>query len=241
MPGVVVRRAKEGERDAIEASYARAAARKHGWLVRPRAFWDRRFASDRRTWLVAARGAEIAGHVAWTLDQRVPHASVRLVVDELCASDDDAKRALLGAIGATRDQVHDVHLETDARNPIAHALLDADRARFGDSEVEHPLGSVVGGPMVRVTDVRRAVAARARDASAPFAIDVDGARVDVGDQDADAAGVVATDRATLGAILFGGLSVRDACALGLARGAPEAVARADAAFASPPFFALDPF
>jgi predicted acetyltransferase len=232
-PGVTIRPAARGpaDRPSIEAAYGRMAARTSGWLVRPRAFWDALFADERRTWMLATRGAHVAGYVAWSVSQPESHAATRMTIHELAADDDAARRALLGAAGALRDQVAEVLLETDAKDPIDRALVDADRSRFGDAAVEHALGDIVGGPMVKVLDVARALAARGIDAG--FAVD-DGARITL-------AGV-AFDHAAVGAVLFGGLEVADAVRLGWARAADAAdVAKAQALFAHPPFFALDPF
>jgi predicted acetyltransferase len=220
-----------GDRSAIEAAYGLAAARTSGWLVRPRAFWDGLFSDERRTWMLATRGAHVAGYVAWSVSQPEAHAATRMTIHELAVDDDAARRALFAAAGALRDQVAEIRLETDAKDPLDRALVDADRSRFGDAAVEHALGEIVGGPMVRVLDVTRALAARGIDA--PFAVD-DGARITL-------AGV-AFDHAAVGAVLFGGLDVADAVRLGWARAAdPADVPKAQALFAHAPFFALDPF
>ena len=52
---------------------------------------------------------------------------------------------------------------------------------------------------------------------------------------------LAIDRAGLAAILYGGTSARDAARLGWAQGDDATLTRADALFASPPFFALDAY
>jgi predicted acetyltransferase len=243
-PGITTRRAS-GDRDAIEAAYARAAARTTGWLVRPKALWDRALADERRAWIVAERGERtgaIAGYVTWSLVQREAHAATRLAVHELCADDDATRRALFGAISAMRDQVIEVEMETDARDPLPRALVDADRARFGDAKVEHALGAIVGGPMVRVTDVARAIATRGIAPGPELSVAIDGTAFPLGAGPASGPPAIATDRSTFGALLFGGLSVTDACALGMAHAADDrARALADAALAHPPFFALDTF
>ena len=48
-------------------------------------------------------------------------------------------------------------------------------------------------------------------------------------------------RATLGMILYGGVSSREAASLGQAQADPSTLARAYALFATPPFFALDTY
>ncbi len=166
-PGVTLRAvradpsAPAADRTAIVNAYARAAGRAHGWLVRPVPLWEHYFANERRVWILATQGRRVSGYVCWSLTQSEAHAITRLVVHELVADDAATRRALLGAVGAQRDQVGEVELETDAHDPLDRALLDADRTRFGSSEVEHVLGAVTGGPMVRLVDVTRGLTARA--------------------------------------------------------------------------------
>jgi predicted acetyltransferase len=250
-PGVEVRAAGrgEGDRASIESVYARAASRSHGWLARPRALWDRRFADERTTWLLATREGGVVGYVAWSLEQAEDHAATRLFVRELACDDDGARRALLGAVGAMRDQVHEVQLDLDARDPLDRALVDADRARFGDARVEHALGTVVGGPMVRLVDAAHAIEARgfagegaidlALDGREPVGVEVRNGRATV----VPAAGRprLAIDRASFGAVLYGGLAPTDAARLGWARADAGTLSLADALFASPPFHSPDPF
>jgi predicted acetyltransferase len=255
-PGVTTRavrfnaEAPAADRTAIVNAYARAAARSHGWMVRPTALWDRFFANERRVWILASRGRRVSGYVCWSLAQAEGHMPTRLTVHELAADDDATRRALLGAIGAQRDQVHEVEIDLDARDPLDRALVDADRARFGTADVEHPIGLVTAGPMVRLVDVTRALTARTYaadgaidlviDERPPLHVSVAGgkAKLSVPRQ---ARAPLAIDRAGLAALLYGGLSASDAARLGWARGEEATVARADAIFASPPFFTLDAY
>jgi predicted acetyltransferase len=241
---------REGDRDGIVHGYTRAAAASHGWLARPEALWDRAFADERRTWLVAHRGKRAVGHVAWSLAQSEAHAETRLRVHELVADDDEARRALLGAVGAQRDQVSVVELDVDAADPIDRALLDADRGRSGTESLEHPLGELAGGPMLRLVDVARAVAARRYPQDGALDVVIDGrpalhvaivrgrAKVTVADR---ARSPLVVTRTALGAILYGGLSPSDAARIGWARADEATLGRADALLATRPFFSLDPF
>ncbi len=252
--GITLRRANARTRGvahdhtAIVNAYGRAAARTHGWLVRPEALWNRAFSDERRVWTLAFQGRKVTGYVVWSLDQAEPHAVVRLLVHEVATDDDATRRALLGAVGAQRDQVAEVEMEVDARDPIDRALLDVDRARFGTREVEHTLGIVAGGPMVRLVDTARGITSRAylADGSIDLAIDErPPLHVVVNEGRAKlsvprfARAPVRVERAALAAVLYGGLSMSDAVRLGWARGEEASIARADALFASPPFFALD--
>src|SRR5262249_39869788 len=146
------------------------------------------------------------GYIAWSLVQPQAHAATRLVVHELAADDDHAWRALLGAVGAMRDQVHEVEIEVDLNDSIDRALVDPDRARFGDADVEHAIRPIVAGPLVRVTDPERALGARG--IHTPWRIDPSGAVTLLG---------VTIAREALGAVLFGGLALDAACRVGWAR------------------------
>jgi predicted acetyltransferase len=220
-----VRAATAADAPAIEALWESAARRGVGALARPPSLWVRLHLDERRVTLMAERG-----YVAWELVQTEPHAETRMLVHELVAEDDATARALLGAIGAQAGQVREVEMDRPWDDPLALALTDADRTRNGTAYVEHALGTVVAGPMLRVIDVRRAIDARAIDA--PLTIEVGGARFDV----RGGGPVLRTDRATLAQILFGGMRPSDARRLGRAEGdAP------DAPFALPAFFNPDPF
>ncbi|HEY2510906.1 MAG TPA: GNAT family N-acetyltransferase [Polyangiaceae bacterium] len=250
--GVAVRGANRSDREAIVAAYTRAAARGHGWMDRPTALWDRRFANERRVWMIASRGERVTGYVSWALAQAESHTLTRLVVRDLAADDDASRRALLAMVGAQRDQVAEVELEIDARDPLDRALVDLDRGRFGTEAVEHPLGTLVGGPMVRLVDVARGLTARRYASSGAVDMVIDGLAIRLTvPPDANGQGVVtapgtltgplAIGRAPLAAVLYGGLSVADAARLGWAQGDDATLARADALFASPPFFTLDAY
>ena len=124
-----------------------------------------------------------------------------------------------------------------------------ERLRVGERD-EHVLGTVSGGPMVRLVDVARALTVRTytNDGAIDLVIEgrpplhlavVDGkGKLSVPRQ---ARAPLTIDRAPLAAVLFGGLSATDAARLGWAKGDEATLARADALFASPPFFALDAY
>jgi predicted acetyltransferase len=260
-PGILLRSvdadggAPTRDRAAIVNAHTRAAARSHGWVLRPAALWDHYFADERRVWVLAAREGKknaVCGYVCWTLAQNENHAATRMIVRELAADDDATRRALLGAVGAQRDQVAEVELDIDASDPLDRALLDADRARFGTPDVEHMLGALSGGPMVRLVDVARGLAARKYASDGAIDLVVDGGAplrlvVARGKAQVSAArrsqgrAPLAIDRAGLAALLYGGTWAREAARLGWARGEDATLARAEALFASPPFFALDAY
>lgn len=259
-----VRRPRGEDREAIRAAYARAGAKASGWLTRSEAFWDRQLARERRHFLVAERpareGGGISGYTSFELHQEEPHAATLLVVDEIAADDDVTRLALVGALAALRDQVAYIELEVDAADPIELGLVDSDGGRFGTDRVEHDLGAVVGGPMVRVEDVPRAIEARgyACDGSLDVVVHApEGGATGPGDEIAvsvrvvegraevsaarGASAALRTTRATLATLLYGGLRPSDAARLGLADADSRTLVRADAIFAMPPMLPVDPF
>jgi predicted acetyltransferase len=212
--------------------------------VRTEALWDRIFARERRQLLVCEDG-----YVAFAFEQEEAHAPTIAVVEELAAATDDARRVLFGALGALRDQVSEVVIEVDANDPIEHALLDADRRRFGTDAVEHALGEIVAGPMVRIEDVHRAIEARGYAADGSFdvvvadeiamSVRVDGGRAEVGA--ARGTSALRAGRASLAAIFYGGLRPSDAARLGLVDADERTLARIDAIVAMPAVAPIDAF
>ncbi len=248
-PGVV-RAANAGDRAGIAAAYENSARGRSGWLVRPDRLWEKRLLDERLRWFVLDRQGTVAGYVSWTLRQEEPHAETRLEVGDLVAEDEPARRRLLALIGAQRDQVNEVTLEVDADDPIDRALIDMDLARHGTARVEHAVGTLVAGPMLRLLDVQAAIEARgypvdggiefALDGAPPQRIEVKGGRAKL--VSSRGGPLVRVDRLSLGAVLYGGLAASHAARIGwLACDSPSTLRLADDLFAHPPYFALDPF
>ena len=246
----LVGRASGEDRAALEKLYLRVASRSTGWLLRTPLHWERLLLRERRQVLVARRKSRAAGYVAFEIVQAEPHAETRLVVDELVWDDDEARRALWGALGAMRDQVAEIDVEVADDDPIAFALLDADRRRHGTEAVEHAVGEVIVGPMVRLVDPARAVVARGY-LGPPASFDValaSGPTLGVAVADGKASLVKPKGRAvvratpeSLAALLYGGLRLEGAVALGLAEAPSEVVSRVSPALALAPMFPVDPF
>jgi predicted acetyltransferase len=216
----------------VIALYERAAARHTGWLVRPPALWERRLLDERRSWHMVD-----GGYVCWSLVQSEAHARIRMIVHDLVADDDGARRRLLALIGAQRDQVHEVEMMVADEDPLAFALQDADRDRHGTEEVEHEIGQVMTGPMVRILDLPRAVLSRGYFGDGAIAIE--SVAIDVRQGRAHpTASAPRVDLAAPASVLFGGMSVRAAAALGLATGD---LATAERVLSLPSYFPLDPF
>jgi predicted acetyltransferase len=250
-----VRSAKGDDRDAIVRAYLRNAAQVSGWLVRPDTLWERLFTRERRQHLVVpAANGELAGYVAFDITQDAFHEPTTLTVGEVIADDDATRHALLGALGAMRDQVTEIVLEVAADDPIELAFIDSDRHRFGTAEVEHPLGTIVGGPMVRIEDVARAVEARGYASAGSTAFDLvvreeaDEVAISVTIEDgrataaaAKGGGAIRTSRRGLAAILYGGTGLGDAVRLGWAEADARVRSRAEVALAMAPLVPIDPF
>jgi predicted acetyltransferase len=208
-------------RRRVEDLWQHAARACTGALERPTALWDHKWLDERRVTLMTDEG-----YIAWELIQSEAHAEARLHVHELVATSDAARRALVGVLGAQEDHVSEIELAVPLDDPLVLALMDPDRRRFGTLEVEHCTGMVVGGPMIRLCSIERALEARTVDAS--FAIE--------GTFYEEGGPLVTTDRKTLGALLFGGWKLSEAIRLGLAESdAPERV------LAHPRWFSPDPF
>ncbi|HEY8042401.1 MAG TPA: GNAT family N-acetyltransferase [Polyangiaceae bacterium] len=243
------RPATGGDRAALGACWAAAGARHTGVLARTERAWDARLLDERRTWIVVEGDAGVEGYVVWTVAQTEPHAETRLFVRELVARTVAAERSLWAVVGAQRDQISEVRADVAADDPLDRALVDADRARFGDAEVEHTIGEVASGPMVRVVDAARALEARGWLAEGSLRLELDGATVELsvaaGRATVSAAEGqvdVKLDARALAAVAFGALPPSQAERLGwLSARDARALARADALFALPPYFSPDPF
>ncbi|MBX3206799.1 MAG: GNAT family N-acetyltransferase [Labilithrix sp.] len=261
-----VRGVRSGDDRTLRRLHERAAERATGWITRPKRFWEMLLARERRMTLVCdeargrSRGGALArGYVAFTISQAQLHAETRIEVDELVAEDDEARRALLGALAAMRDQAAEIVLEIAETDPLERALVDPDGRRSGTEAVEHALGEIVGGPMVRIEDVPRALAARGYAGSGAFDVvvraeggdEADGIAVGVRVRDGRAEvgpargprarGALQTTRAGLAAIFYGALSATDAVALGLADADPRVASRVDAIARLPALAPVDTF
>lgn len=241
---------------AIDAAYARAARLSSGMLVRSRARWEALLADERTTWLALEEGGEPRGWVAYAWDQPELHGRARIVVRELVAERPDVRLALLDRLGALGDQADDVALTVAHGDPLLHAFVDAPGARRGVADLEHPLGRIGAGPMVRLAGPpARALAARGwaadgeltlrvRAADGPpstLALRVRAGRAEVAAGEPGAAAVELRS-ADLAAVVAAGPTVAELVALGRARSDdPALVGRADAMLSGPRFSCLDPF
>lgn len=286
-----VRAAGGADRSSMRELHARAASRASGWTTRSKRFWEAFLAREDRIFLVCNReptapgkkkkkkdktaktkpaassaAQPISGYVAFELVQEYDHGETTLHVQELVADDDASRLALLGALSTLRDQVSEVTIEIAEDDPLERALVDSDRRRFGTPAVEHGLGEIVGGPMVRLEDVARAIEARGYTNRLERTVDFDVLVRDEEQEEESALGVtidkngraevgparggpgLELPRSSLGSILYGGLGVRDAFRLGLTSIAANSesqrdlvLERLDAVMRLPPLTPIDAF
>jgi predicted acetyltransferase len=258
--GLGARPATGADRDAMKTCWKEAAARHSGMLERSERLWEARWTDERSTWLVVEGAAGVEGFLSWTVQQREPHAATTLVVRELVASTDSGMRSLWGLIGEQRGQVAEAHVDIALDHPFEQALVDADGGRFGDAHVEHALGEVVAGPMLRILDVARALEARGYAAEGFLALSVGAQDFQLSVRDGKGevtSGNVrsqreAPDRArihvtpvALAALAFGAFGAcpaTHAARLGwLEAKGDRSLALADALFALPAYFSPDAF
>lgn len=242
-----IRPARGDDRPKIKAIYETEAKRGTGALDRPESLWDHALLDERVHTLVLERDDDVLGYVSFEHEQTEPHAAVRIRVRDLAAHDDAARRTLLGVLGAQGDQATAIEIDLASDDPFAAALGEIDAHRSGTADLEHAFGILAGGPMVRLHDVERALAARgwSRDGEATFVVDgtpvtvsVSAGQAHVRHSNDDG---VRLDKATLGAVVFGSLTARGAERIGLASGEPAKIQAADQLLTSPAFFTRDHF
>jgi predicted acetyltransferase len=250
-PELPVRAATGADRTAMAGCWEAAARAGTGLIERSERAWNAHFADEGRTWLVAEGPSDgIEGYVAWSLGQREVDGETTLVVREMATRTDAAARSLWAAVGAQRDQVQRVEAEVADDDPIAWALTDADGERgAAPSEAWHPIGAIASGPMVRMTDVARALGARGWRRPGSFVLEVASSRFEITARGGAATATLTreapdlrTDERTLASVAFGGLRVTDAARLNLlaARDA-SALERTEPLLSVPPFFSPDRF
>ncbi len=237
------------DRPALVRIHEQEGLRHSGWLARPDALWEKRLLDERRSWFMLDRGDRAVGYIGWKLAQAEPHARISLIVDELAACDDDARRRLLALAAAQADQVAVIELDVADDDPLPLALVDPDRDREGTLRIEHGLGTLVAGPLVRMLDVRRAILARGFAGEGGVDLELPGETIHLAIQNGQArvlapqgGGRLRLDAAALGSLLYGAVAPSQGARLGwLTADDPGTLALADALFALPAFFSQDPF
>jgi predicted acetyltransferase len=245
--------------------YEEAALSQAGRMVRSEARWLRLFSREARHWMgaVSAEG-RLEGYLSFSYEVPVSHGRQTLIVHEITARDSRARRALLVALGKQRDQVDDVEMTIPLGDPLPFAFHDAPGWRRGTASIQHPLGTLGAGPMLRLADAARALTLRGYPVDGELDIVVSepasttsktmhlvvrngaGEIVNDGGRSASAekknrGHAIDLSLSTLGSIVAAGMRPSDAAELGLLRGKGAALAMADALFSGPRFQCLDPF
>ncbi len=228
----------------VRALYGAECARVSGRIERTPRLWERLVARERRNTLILdgalPKSSPLRGYVAYSLEQRESHAETRIEVEELIATDAPSRCALLGALSLMRDQATEIVLEVQDNDPLERALVDPDGRRFGTASVEHALGEIVAGPMVRLTDIPRALQARGYASDGAFDISLRSTGTTKLERETFSVHVrngsalvgpprggarLETNRAGLAAMVYGSMSVEDAVQLGIVTATPSDVAR----------------
>jgi predicted acetyltransferase len=222
------------------ALYDEVARVTSGRLARSEVRWLARFSRESRYWMgVAASDQTLAGYASFSYESRSGETQPTLMVHEITARDDAAKRALLVALGRQCDQIETVELAVAFDDALALGLHGAQ-------------GKLERGPMVKPVTARRALASRGYlgdgdvtiactddPGAKPLRLSVHSGVAEVsqgsGSPDIELSG------ATLGSLVASGLRPTEAAELGLLKCSRDVLRAADAIFAGPRFQCLDPF
>ena len=237
-----LRAATGQDRASVEACYVQYAHQSSGLFERPERLWEQKHLCERRHVVVLPGGEGVRGYAAFTHEQREPHAAVRLDVEEIVAIDDECKRLLLGALGSQRDQVRLMTLPVAADDPTAWALVDADQGAEGTALVEHPIGTLAAGPMIKILDLPRALDAAGAPTAGILELDVGvGAPHRWGADGVEKPTRLTTTLPRLASLLFGGLDASAATRLGWLEGSHGASELLEEVTLKRSFEVLDPF
>ncbi len=156
-----VRRLRAGDRPAVVALYARAAAGGHFALERGADWWARRLWDYPGDWVVyAGDGGRLEGYLHYEMD--TTHGAFRLgmTLSEFVAVSPAARRGLVGHLASLADQVNEIHHAAPADGVWLATLRTAQNLRPGaEMGVLLDTGGVAHGAMLRVTDVKAALEA----------------------------------------------------------------------------------
>ncbi|HEY8468793.1 MAG TPA: GNAT family N-acetyltransferase [Longimicrobiales bacterium] len=257
-----VRPATPEDRAGITACYARVAQRSNGPIRREAEVWTHHLETPGvHAFVYAPR--EVHGYLLTRYGRERSPEHRSLYIRELIAETDEAYRGLLGWVSRQRDQWRRVRYDARRSERMTLRLADPRPPGFHPARaLWFPTAMALRGPMLRVLDVRAALAARSygdddsaihgtleievRDEQLPenrgpwrLELSPDGAEVRRANGRADAR--LVTDPATFAQIYAGELSPGVAAWLGRAE-VEGAVRLLDRAFvASEPFWLLDEF
>jgi predicted acetyltransferase len=151
--GARVRPARSaGDFAAIEALHEASLLRGSLGHRRSAATWARLRGRGGREWLLAESRDRAVGYAWADRGCTEAHAHVALAIGDLVAEGDAAERAIFSWISAQRDQVQRVVWQVPAHAASRLDLVDPDRHRAGTESIEHAVGTMALGPMVRLGD-----------------------------------------------------------------------------------------
>ncbi len=247
---LLVRRTRDVDRSSVQALYAAEVSRATGLLVRSERLWNVHFADARRRTYLAEREGRPCGYVSISMHQVESHGETRIEVVDLVGETLADRAALLAWLAGFRDQVSEVDLCLAEGDALLPALLDldVDRRRHGTARIEHAIGVLATGPMLRLASARRALEARGYRHDGAFELSVGpeafGLVIEGGIAKCVAAGQgprISFTPNGLAAVAYGGLSLMSASALGWASGDDEALFEASRALGLPAWHTWDRF
>lgn len=203
---------------------------------RPERSWGYRRSRPAREWVIAERGDQAVGYMTADRGCTEAHGPVALEVGDFVARDADAEAALLTWISSQRDQVQRVVWERNAADLERLDLVDPDRHRHGTASIEHPIGTLALGPMVRVHPDLGAFASARRwpadgtvciatcnergERTAAWRIEASGGRATASALAPEAAVDLEGPAHAIASLLSGGVSLADSSAVRARGGAP---------------------
>jgi predicted acetyltransferase len=250
-----VRRLGDDDRAAMQGVYERMLPRTNGSLSRSVEQLGWAFEGKHIVGVESPHG--LSGYLVYATRAPTPRPQT-LVVREWLAEDVASERALLGFLGAQRDQVAEVVIDTPEDHPLGALIENAAPAVEDDSLPweHHALATLCSGLMARIVDVRRAIEHRGYPGVASGAVGlnvlgdpivganvvsvtahIEGGRGQAVSRASGKHPVVAGPIGPMSAILVGALRVDAAARLGLVEVDGD-VARATALLALPPLAPL---
>lgn len=240
-----VRRAGADDASAIAACYGRVAAAANGLITRTPRIWRSHLEADAtHAYVTGSDGdGDVRGYLLARFGRSSAPDAKPLFIRELVAEDHEAYDALLVWISAQRDAWRVIHHDATPDERFAHRLSDPRIPGFQPARyLWAPVARVIRGPMLRVLDVRAALAKRVRwgpsapvrfglhvldelvpENEGPFDVDYDGARVGIA-RGSTARPLLRLPVTTLAQVFAGELTVAEALRLGLAEAEGDASA-----------------
>jgi predicted acetyltransferase len=127
-----------------------------GTLQRSETTWERLWLKERRNLMVAKSAvSEVIGFLSYEVSHLHLHGETVAEVNELVYADPQGLATLLGFLRDQAGQVDRIELRVPQGSPIVDMVVDADFHRHGTRAVEHPMGTLCSGPMLRVHDRAR--------------------------------------------------------------------------------------